>query len=76
MKLKQKLAATVIATLAATAATTVLAEAPTPLPVANAFTTTEMASLFEQGTPPGQLRGQSAAHGHLTVPWLVERSKA
>jgi len=47
MELKQKLTAAVIATLAAMTTTSVLAEASNTLPVANALTATDMASLFE-----------------------------
>jgi len=55
MKLKQKLTAAVIATLAAMTTTSVLAEASNTLPVANALTATDMASLFEQDVRPLQL---------------------
>jgi len=54
MKLKQKLAAAAIAAIAATATTSVLAQAP-----ADAFTSTDMASLFEQDAQPLQLAALS-----------------
>jgi len=55
MKLKTRLAATALATLAAMTTTSVLAETSNTLPVANAFTAQDMVSLFEQGTQPQQL---------------------
>jgi len=59
MKLKTRLAATALATLAAMTTTSALAETSNPLPVANAFTAQDMASLFEQETQPLQLAALS-----------------
>jgi len=59
MKLKQKLAAAAIAAIAATTTTSVLADTGNTLPVADAFTTSEMASLFEQDAQPLQLAALS-----------------
>jgi len=62
MKLKQTLAVMAIAASAAMTTTSVLAETP----VADAFTSTEMASLFEQDAQPLQLAALSGEEMRTT----------
>jgi len=73
MKLKQKLAATAIATLAATTTTSVLANTGNTLPVADAFTASDMVLLFEQDAKPLQLAALSEQEMQTTEgawgPW-------